>query len=180
MCRLGQVFGNNPQAFHDAAKLCPCYARVSFVNSDLAAAAFCPSAVEILWRRPSFGCVSGCCFVTDDPAQIFHVCRRSEWEAALLAGCYAGSSQDQADGFIHFSGRDQVVRSAAKHRAGQTGLVLLVVDSAALGSALKWEPSRSGKLVPHLYGGLSLAAVVSVHDLPLGDDGLHRFPPGIG
>lgn len=109
-------------------------------------------------------------------APIFHICRRDEWDAAVAAGTYLGSSQDVADGFIHFSGAAQVRRSAAKHRAGQTGLVLLVVAADALGAALRWEPSRGGALFPHLYGALDPATVTAVHDLPLGADGQHRFP----
>lgn len=107
---------------------------------------------------------------------IYHMCRRQEWDAAQAAGSYAGSSQDAADGFIHFSTAAQVVESAAKHRAGQTGLVLLAVEVARLGEALKWEPSRGGQLFPHLYGALPLDAVVRVADLPLGGDGRHVFP----
>jgi uncharacterized protein (DUF952 family) len=108
---------------------------------------------------------------------IYHICRREEWEAARAAGRYLGSSQDKADGFIHFSSAAQVKASAAKHRAGQTGLVLLAVDEARLGRALKWEPSRGGAPFPHLYGPLPAEAVVGVHDLPLGADGAHVFPP---
>ena len=108
---------------------------------------------------------------------IYHMCRREEWEAAQAAGSYPGSSQDRADGFIHFSTAAQVVESAAKHRAGQDGLVLLAVDSARLGDALKWEPSRGGQLFPHLYGALPLDAVLRAEDLPLGQDGRHVFPP---
>lgn len=107
---------------------------------------------------------------------IFHVCRAAEWQAAQAAGAYAGSSQDAADGFIHFSAAAQVVASVAKHRAGQDGLVLLAVDPARLGPALKWEPSRGGQLFPHLYGALPLAAVISARPLPLGPDGQHIFP----
>lgn len=107
---------------------------------------------------------------------IFHICRRDEWDAARAAGRYGGSSQDAVDGFIHFSTAEQVVASAAKHRAGQTGLVLVEVAADALGPALKWEPSREGKLFPHLYGGLPLSAVARVADLPLGADGCHVFP----
>jgi len=111
---------------------------------------------------------------------IFHICRREEWDAALAQGIYGGSSQDAADGFIHFSTAAQVVESAARHRAGQTDLVLVTADSAALGDALRWEPSRSGALFPHLYGPLPRSAVTAVDDLPLGGDGRHVFPPGVG
>ena len=111
--------------------------------------------------------------------RIYHVCRAGEWAAAQAAGVYGGSSQDQADGFIHFSGPAQLVESVAKHRAAQDGLVLLEVDAEALGSALKWEPSRGGQLFPHLYGELPVAAVSRSAALPLGPDGKHVFPWGL-
>jgi uncharacterized protein (DUF952 family) len=112
-----------------------------------------------------------------NPELIYHICRQDEWAAAEQSGSYAGSSQDRADGFIHFSGAGQVRASAAKHRAGQDGLVLLTVEAAALGEALKWEPSRGGALFPHLYGALPVTAVRQVDALPLGADGAHVFPP---
>ncbi len=108
---------------------------------------------------------------------IYHMCRRDEWLAAQATGVYAGSSQDAADGFIHFSTAQQVVASAAKHRAGQSGLLLLAVRADALGAALRWEESRGGQLFPHLYGALPLSAVAWVGDLPLDPvSGLHVFP----
>jgi uncharacterized protein (DUF952 family) len=107
---------------------------------------------------------------------IYHMCRAEEWAAAQRSGLYPGSSQDAADGFIHFSTAAQIVESAAKHRAGQTGLVLLSVDAGRLGAALKWEPSRGGQLFPHLYGSLPVDAVIAVDPLPLGPDGHHQFP----
>jgi uncharacterized protein (DUF952 family) len=110
---------------------------------------------------------------------IYHICRADEWRAAQEAGQYGGSSQDQADGFIHFSSAAQVVASAAKHRAGQDGLVLVEVDAAMLGSALRWEVSRAGQLFPHLYGALPVAAVTRFTPLTLGADGRHVFPWGL-
>jgi uncharacterized protein (DUF952 family) len=110
---------------------------------------------------------------------IYHICRREEWEKAQAAGRYGGSSQDAADGFIRFSTAAQVEESAARHRAGQSGLVLLAVDPEALGAALKWEPSRQGALFPHLYGELPLAALRGAWDLPLGPDSRHVFPAAV-
>lgn len=110
---------------------------------------------------------------------IYHICRRSEWENGKAAGLYKGSSQDAEDGFIHFSTAAQIRGSAAKHRAGQKDLVLLTVDAAALGGDLKWQPSRSGALFPHLHGVLPVTAVLRVDDLPLGADGFHLFPPSL-
>jgi uncharacterized protein (DUF952 family) len=108
---------------------------------------------------------------------IYHMCRQAEWDAAVASGVYRGSSQDQADGFIHFSTAPQLVESARKHRAGQAGLVLLAVNPGTLGDALKWEPSRSGALFPHLYGSLPVSAVHWARPLPLGADGVHVMPP---
>lgn len=107
---------------------------------------------------------------------IYHMCRREEWQDGAAAGAYAGSSQDAADGFIHFSTAGQLAGSATKHRAGQTGLVLLGVDPDRLAGALRWEPSRGGQIFPHLYGALPVTAVVAVWDLPLLADGSHRLP----
>lgn len=110
---------------------------------------------------------------------IYHVCRVEEWHAAHNTGSYGGSSQDVADGFIHFSTAAQLRASVAKHRAGQDGLVLVAVDAEQLGEALKWEPSRGGELFPHVYDSLSMAAVEAVYELPLGDDGMHIYPNGL-
>ena len=109
---------------------------------------------------------------------IYHMCTQAEWQAAKSKGEYLGSSQDTVDGFIHFSTQDQIVASAAKHRAGQTGLVLLSVDPAFLGDALKWGQARGGDLFPHLHGPLPVSVVLAADDLPLGADGRHVFPPG--
>ena len=113
-------------------------------------------------------------------SRIYHVCRREEWEAALRAGRYAGSSQDLVDGFIHFSDAGQIVASVAKHRAGQDGLVIVEVDAERVGEGLRWETSRGGALFPHVYGGLDVAAATRVAPLPLGADGRHVFPWGLG
>jgi len=109
---------------------------------------------------------------------IYHMCKAEEWAAAEVAGAYHGSSQDVTDGFIHFSTSEQIVESAAKHRAGQDGLMLLSVDDGLLGGDLKWEASRGGALFPHLYGDLPVSAVCKAEPLPLGPDGAHVFPDG--
>lgn len=112
---------------------------------------------------------------------IHHMCRAEEWAAAQTTGLYPGSSQDAADGFIHFSTAAQIVESAARHRTGQDGLVLLTVATDRLDeSTLRWEPARNGQLFPHLYGPLPVSAVVGVAPLPLDADGRHVFPPLVG
>jgi uncharacterized protein (DUF952 family) len=97
---------------------------------------------------------------------IYKLLSAAEWAAAEERGRYDGAAVDQRDGFIHLSGRDQVVETAARHFTGQTGLILLTVDPGRLGDDLRWEPSRGGALFPHLYGPLPAHAVVAVYALP--------------
>jgi len=97
------------------------------------------------------------------------------WQEAERAGVFAGAPVDIADGFIHFSTAEQAVETAARHFAGQSDLVLAAIDAAALGDALRYEPSRGGALFPHLYGTLPLSAVRWVKPLRLTAQG-HVFP----
>jgi len=107
---------------------------------------------------------------------IYKICAAAEWRAAEREGVYRGSAVDRRDGFIHFSAADQVAETAARHFAGQVDLLLIHVDAAALGGALRWEASRGGALFPHLYDDLRMDAVIRAEPLPLGDDGRHVFP----
>ncbi|MFC7054338.1 DUF952 domain-containing protein [Hansschlegelia quercus] len=107
---------------------------------------------------------------------IYKITPEAPWREAEAAGVFAGAPVDLADGYIHFSTASQARETAAKHFAGQDDLLLVAIDAAALGTALKWEPSRGGALFPHLYGPLPLSAVRSVSPLPLAPDGAHVFP----
>jgi uncharacterized protein (DUF952 family) len=98
------------------------------------------------------------------------------WNEAKRMGVFTGAPVDIADGFIHFSTAAQAAETAARHFAGRGDLVLVAVDTHALGADLRHEPSRGGALFPHLYGTLPLAAVRWVKPLPLGPDGKHVFP----
>lgn len=107
---------------------------------------------------------------------IYKICPAPLWEEARRSGSFRGSDDDRRDGFIHFSTARQVAATASRHFAGQSNLLLVSVDPDCLGDRLKWEPSRGGAHFPHLYGDFDLAAVLHVWPLPLGPDGLHRFP----
>jgi uncharacterized protein (DUF952 family) len=107
---------------------------------------------------------------------IYKICGREEWRAAEEARIYRGSTVDLSDGFIHFSTDEQVAETAAKHFAGRDDLLLISVDTAELGTALRYEPSRGGALFPHLYGALPTRDALWVKPLPLGADGKHILP----
>jgi uncharacterized protein (DUF952 family) len=106
---------------------------------------------------------------------IYKILRAPEFAAFVTDGATLGSAADLADGFIHFSTPAQAPATAAKHFAGERRLWLVACDEAALGDALKWEPSRGGALFPHLYRPLKRADVLWAK--PLRRDGdAHRFP----
>ena len=109
-------------------------------------------------------------------ATIYKICEQDLWRAAQVEGQFRGSPVDERDGFIHFSTAAQLAETAAKHFAGQSGLILVAVDDEILGGQLKWEPSRGGDLFPHLYAALPLKAVRWARPLPDEVDGRRQLP----
>ncbi|WP_136659847.1 DUF952 domain-containing protein [Nitratireductor sp. XY-223] len=107
---------------------------------------------------------------------IYKIVPRALWRQALEADRFDGAAIDIQDGYIHFSTAAQVAETAALHFAGQDDLLLVAVDGADLGEALKFEPSRGGDLFPHLYGPLPVGLVQWALPMPLGGDGRHVLP----
>jgi uncharacterized protein (DUF952 family) len=107
---------------------------------------------------------------------VYKICTRAEWQSAEAAGVFEGSAVDRADGFIHFSSREQVEETARRHFATQDDLVLVEIDADRLGPALRWEPSRGGDLFPHLYASLLPSTATSVVPLRRGPSGQLVFP----
>lgn len=103
---------------------------------------------------------------------MYKICTRALWEETQRSGVFPGMPIDIADGYVHFSTAEQNVETARKYFAGKPDLMLLAVDVAALGDALRWEASSSGDRpgdFPHLYGVLPLSAVreATMFDVPL-------------
>jgi uncharacterized protein (DUF952 family) len=105
-------------------------------------------------------------------SRIYKILPRAEWEAARAAGAFEGSAVDRQDGFIHFSTAGQAQETARRHFVGQADLVVLEIEAADLGEALRWEPSRGGDLFPHLYGPLDASLVRGVTEAPPGPGGV--------
>lgn len=107
---------------------------------------------------------------------IYKITPHDAWAQAQERGVFEGAPIDLSDGFIHFSSAEQTAETAAKHFAGQDGLLLVAVDAQALGDKLKWEVSRGDALFPHLYDTLPLTAVIWAKPMPLDKNGLHQLP----
>lgn len=113
---------------------------------------------------------------------VYTLVAATDWRAAQASGEYRGGADDLRDGFLHFSTAQQLRESAARHRAGAPDLMLVTVETGALGPLLRWEPAKGGGrvgLFPHLYGPLPMSAVRSAEPLPLDPAGRHVFPAAI-
>lgn len=107
---------------------------------------------------------------------IYKIVPKQLWLEAMETGSFIGSPLDIADGFIHFSTAAQVHETARRHFVGVPDLLLVAVPAAALGDAIKWEPSRGGDLFPHLYGLLPVTLAAWVKPIPIGSDGQPVVP----
>ena len=98
-----------------------------------------------------------------------------EWQKVRESGTYSGSSKDIEDGFIHFSGEDQVKGTLEKYYSKQENLVLLKVETLKL-DHLIWEQASDGNMFPHLYSSLDLSNVVDEYEITIWEDGSHNLP----
>jgi uncharacterized protein (DUF952 family) len=108
---------------------------------------------------------------------IFHIAKSQQWEEAKQLKFYSGDTLE-SEGFIHCSTLPQVVRTANNFFAGQTGLLLLWIDSDQVQAEVKYEPA-AGDNYPHIYGQLNVDAVLKVIEFEAGADGKFALPEEI-
>ena len=106
---------------------------------------------------------------------IYKICTKSELNDAKDKQKFEGSKKDLDDGFIHFSGEEQVKETLKKYYSNQKDLLLLKVDTLKL-DHLIWEQASDGNMFPHLYSPLCLSNVVEEFEISLKDDGSHVLP----
>ena len=92
-------------------------------------------------------------------ALIYHLISPSDWEKTLNKSSYAPSSLAE-EGFIHFSTKDQVLRTASRFFGDASEMVVLEVSEKQVKPDLKWEEA-DGELFPHVYAGLPLEKVTN-------------------
>ncbi len=107
---------------------------------------------------------------------VYKILTAEQWAQFELESEFDGAPVDLQDGFIHLSTAKQAPETAAKHFAGQTGLVVVAIDEDILHDGLRWEVSRGGDLFPHLYRKLFIDDVSWAKLLRVGPNGRHVFP----
>ena len=106
---------------------------------------------------------------------VYKICTKSEWQEIKDKGQLVGSKKDLEDGYIHFSGEDQVKGTLEKFYSNQKDLILLKVDTLKL-DHLIWEQASDGNMFPHLYSSLNLSNIVDEFEITLNDDGSNNLP----
>ena len=106
---------------------------------------------------------------------VYKICTKSEWVEVKNIGQLIGSKKDLDDGYIHFSGKDQIKETLKKFYSNQKDLILLKVDTLKL-DHLIWEQASDGNMFPHLYSHLDISNVVEEFDIILSKDGNHVLP----
>ena len=106
---------------------------------------------------------------------IYKICTKSELLEAKNKNQFIGSKKDLEDGFIHFSGEEQVEGTLKNFYLNQKNLILLKIDTLKL-DHLIWEQASDGNMFPHLYSSLDISNVVDEFEITLNDDGTHNLP----
>ncbi|MHB8465610.1 MAG: DUF952 domain-containing protein [Acidimicrobiales bacterium] len=94
---------------------------------------------------------------------IYKILLPSEWTEFESRGQFDGSPFDHSTGFVHCSSRAQVGATAVRLFPDEPALVVVALDSDALGGSLRWELAPDGGSYPHVYASVSQSAVVAVH-----------------
>jgi len=113
---------------------------------------------------------------TSESELIYHIALAVDWARARELGSYTGGVSCRADGFIHFSTREQVAVTLAQFFQGRDVLVLLAAKVADLRDCLRWEEAPSGGIYPHYHGILGVAQLQLLGPIMLGSDGHHVSP----
>lgn len=102
---------------------------------------------------------------------IYHLVEDGPWKAGAA---YAPASL-AAEGFIHLSTRGQLLGTLERFFGHTQTMLLIEVNPALLDAELRYE-AADGANFPHLYGPLNPEAVVAVHTVERGADGVYGLP----
>ena len=93
---------------------------------------------------------------------VYKILTAEQWQSMQAMGRFEGSADDERDGFIHLSAKEQVAGTLARHFAGKPDLMLLTVDADAVGAAIAVidVECRHGRSPPGAAGDVAISAPV--------------------
>ena len=107
---------------------------------------------------------------------ITHFTHRHDWDNAVESGFYTAPSLE-TQGFIHCSTPEQVTGVADRIARTWDDTVLIWIDEAKVEATITYENLEGGvALFPHIYGPLSLDAVIGVTPFPKNEKGEYELP----
>lgn len=115
----------------------------------------------------------------DTPHLVYKILTEDVWSAAAAGTPVPTMPIDTADGFIHLSTATQLAETLSLHFKGQSGLILLTIRTSDIADDLRWEPSRGGRLFPHVYGQIPRSAVANIARVEVAEDGTCTLPADI-
>lgn len=96
-------------------------------------------------------------------AIIYHIADKFDWDRSTTS--YTHPSLDK-EGFIHCSAGSQLSETFARYYKNSANLVLLEIDSMAVGDNLKWELAESrGEEFPHIFCPINRSWVIDAYPL---------------
>lgn len=116
---------------------------------------------------------------TSKNRHIYKIVTKELWIRAQTGDNVPPMPIDEADGYMHFSTKDQLFETLRLYFAGQNDLEILVVRTSDVAQKLKWEPSRGGALFPHLYASLKRADIARHARVDVDPSGTCQLPEGL-
>lgn len=101
---------------------------------------------------------------------LFHITTKDQWKQFQKDGNYEPQSLDE-QGFIHCSSGSQVEDTANRLFGDQDSILLLVIDVSMLREQVKYEQDGNGDKFPHIYGPLSINAVIDKIEVAAEENG---------
>lgn len=102
---------------------------------------------------------------------LFHLTTRDDWNQHKKSGNYEPESLEE-EGFIHCSSGNQVEATANRLFADKDEILLLVIDASMIRDDIKYEEdSETGEKYPHIYGAISVNAIIDKIDIRAEDNG---------
>ena len=105
---------------------------------------------------------------------IYKICGTTEWQRFKKTSFFYGTKKDLLDGYIHFSKKNQVKETLAKHYFKKDKLILLKISTSELKN-LVWENSQSGIAFPHVYSYLTTKDVICIYKISIKKNGTYLF-----
>ncbi len=115
-------------------------------------------------------------FPKPDMEYIYHLASPAWFQAQKVNGEYLPEKFSE-DGFIHCCYPNQVLGVLSRHFENTEHLLLLVIDRDKVSCDVVDENTPGGtELFPHIYGTLSLAAVLRTYPLTRNEKGIFDLP----